>query len=371
MTDVDIPALQSAVAWAAFALCFALGAVMRRTGFCTMGALADIVNIGDWTRMRMWICAIGVAMLGTQLLAATGLIDLDTSVYTAARFPWLSYVLGGLLFGFGMVLASGCGSKTLVRIGGGSLKSLVVFCVMGLFAYMTLRGVFGVARVAVVDPVAFTLAPGQDLPRLLAGADGTGVDRIRLIAGGIVGLALIGFAFAHREFRSPDAILGGVGVGLAIVGAWYISGHLGYVAEDPTTLEEKFVGTNSGRIESLSFVAPVAFTLDLLMFWSDTSRHVTLGVAAVAGMIAGAFAHAVASRQFRWEGFRDVEDTANHLVGAACMGVGGVTALGCTIGQGLSGLSTLALGSVLAFAALLAGGMAGLKYQTWRVERLV
>ena len=371
MVEVDIPALQTSVAWATFALTFVLGAVMNRTGFCTMGAISDIVNMGEWTRMRMWVCAIGVAVLGTQLLAAGGMIDLDNSVYTAAKFTWLSYVIGGLLFGFGMVLASGCGSKTLVRIGGGSLKSIVVFCVMGLFAYMTLRGVFGVFRVAVLDPVAFPLEPGQDLPRLLSGGDDAGVAGLRYLAGGIVGLALIGFAFASREFRTLDSILGGVGIGLAIVGAWYISGQLGYVAEDPKTLEEKFVGTNSGRIESLSFVAPIAYTLDLLMFWSDTSRYVTLGVAAVGGMIAGSFAYAAASRQFRWEGFRDVEDTAHHLVGAACMGVGGVTALGCTVGQGLSGVSTLAVGSMLAFVAILAGGVAGVKYQAWRVERLI
>ncbi len=270
-----------------------------------------------------------------------------------------------------MVLASGCGSKTLVRIGGGSLKAVVVFCVLGLFAYMTLRGVFGVFRVAFLDPVATEFTPGQDLPRLLSGEAGAGAATMRFVAGASVGAVLIAFAFARREFRTPDSILGGIGIGLAIVGTWYISGQIGYVAEDPNTLEEKFVGTNSGRLEALSFVAPIAYTLELLMFWSDKSRYVTLGVAAVLGMIAGSFAYAAITRQFRWEGFRDVEDTANHLVGAACMGIGGVTALGCTVGQGLSGVSTLALGSVLACAAILAGGVAGVKYQAWRVERLV
>ena len=371
MQEVDIPALQSSVAWTTFGLTFLLGAVMNRTGFCTMGAISDIVNTGDWTRMRMWVGAIGVAVLGTQVLGAAGVVDLDKSIYTAAKFTWLSYLVGGLLFGFGMVLASGCGSKTLVRIGGGSLKAVVVFCVLGLFAYMTLRGVFGVFRVAFLDPVATEFTPGQDLPRLLSGEEGAGAATMRYVAGALVGAVLIAFAFARREFRTPDSILGGIGIGLAIVGTWYISGQIGYVAEDPNTLEEKFVGTNSGRLEALSFVAPIAYTLELLMFWSDKSRYVTLGVAAVLGMIAGSFAYAAITRQFRWEGFRDVEDTANHLVGAACMGVGGVTALGCTVGQGLSGVSTLALGSVLAFAAILAGGVAGVKYQAWRVERLV
>ena len=369
MPEVDVAAVRSLVVWATFAIAFALGAIMNRTGFCTMGAISDAMNIGDWTRMRMWLCAIGVAILGTQALAATGAIDLGRSFYTAPRFTWLSYLLGGFLFGFGMVLASGCGSKTLIRIGGGSLKAVIVFVVLGLFAYMTMRGVFGVVRVGVVDPVSLELAPGQDLPRLLASTP-EAVATLRWVIGAAVGLALVAFAFADRGFRTGfDNALGGLGIGLAVTAVWYVSGHLGFVAEDPKTLEEVFVGTNSGRPESLSFVAPIAYTLELLMFWSDKSRVATVGIAAVLGMIAGSFAYALATRSFRWEGFRDAEDTANHLVGAALMGVGGVTALGCTVGQGLSGLSTLALGSVLAFGAIAAGGVAGVKYQIWRIEQ--
>jgi hypothetical protein len=370
MQEVDVAAIQTLVAWAAFALAFVLGAVMNRTGFCTMGAITDIVNMGDWTRMRMWLCAIGVAILGTQLLAWAGVVDLSKSFYTGPSFTWLSYLIGGLMFGVGMVLASGCGSKTLVRIGGGSLKSVVVFAVLGLFAYMTMRGVFGVARVRALDPVALQFSGGQDLPRLFGGKDGAVVAQMRLAIGAGVGAVLIAFAFASREFRRFDHVLGGLGIGLAIVCAWAISGYLGYVAEDPKTLEERFVGTNSGRMESLSFVAPVAYTLELLMFWSDTSRYVSLGIAAVLGMISGSFAYAAITRQFRWEGFHGVEDTANHLLGAALMGVGGVTAMGCTVGQGLSGVSTLALGSLVAFAAILAGGWLGVRYLAWRVERM-
>jgi uncharacterized membrane protein YedE/YeeE len=371
MQEADVAALQTTVAWAMFALSFVLGAVMNRTGFCTMGALSDIVNMGDWTRMRMWLCAIGVAVLGAQALALAGLVDLSKSIYVTPRLTWLSYLVGGFLFGFGMVLASGCGSKTLVRIGGGSLKSVVVFLVLGLSAYMTLKGLFGVWRAGLLDPVAVELARPQDLPTWFAAGDASLASTLRLVIGGGIGLALVVFALADREFRSFDNLLGGFGIGLAIVGAWYVSGHLGYIAEDPRTLEERFLATNSGRLESLSFVAPVAYTLELLMFWSDTTRIVTLGIAAVLGMIAGSFAWSLVSRSFRWEGFAGPEDTANHLVGAALMGVGGVTALGCTVGQGLSGLSTLAIGSFIAFGAILAGGLAALRYQAWRVERMV
>ena len=149
-----------------------------------------------------------------------------------------------------------------------------------------------------------------------------------------------------------------------------MSGHVGYLEEDPRTLEEVFVGTNTGRMESLSYVAPTAYTLELLMLWSDKSRYVTLGIASVLGLLAGALADALVGRTFRWEGFQGPEDTANHLVGAVLMGAGGVTAIGCTIGQGMSGISTLALGSFIALAAIVAGGVAGVRYQAWRVERM-
>jgi uncharacterized membrane protein YedE/YeeE len=372
MTDVDVASVQRLVAWTTFAIAFAVGVAMSRSNFCTMGAVSDIVNMGDWTRMRMWLAAIGTAILGTQLLAWSGTIDTAKSLYTVPRLIWLSHVVGGLLFGFGMVLASGCGTKTLLRAGAGNLKSLIVFVTLGLFAYMTLRGVFGVLRVGTVDRVAVEIAGGQDLPRLLAGGDAALRRTLHLALGLAVGGALLAFAFASREFRADRRnAIGALVVGAGVVGVWVVSGRLGFVEEDPRTLEELFAGTNSGRMESLSYVAPTAFALELLMFWSDQSKYVSLGIASVLGLVAGSAADALVSRTFRWEGLHGTEDTANHLVGGALMGVGGVTALGCTIGQGVTGLSTLALGSIIAFAAIVAGGVAGLRYQAWRVERMV
>ena len=369
MQEADFSSISYTVAWASFAIAFVLGAVMNRSNFCTMGAVSDIVNMSEWTRMRMWVCAIAVAIIGTQSLAALGLLDLSQSFYTQPTLSWLSHVTGGLLFGFGMVLASGCGSKTLVRVGGGSLKALVVFIVLGVFAYMTLRGIFGVWRTRSIDTVTMTFASGQDLPRLLASSQPAAIATVRWILGLLLGGAMLAWCFAKPEFRSFDALLGGVTVGLAIVAIWYVSGHIGFVAEHPKTLEAAWLATNSGRPESLSFVAPIAYTLELLMLWSDKSRIVTVGIASTLGVIAGSAVYALATKQFRWEGFRTTEDTANHLFGAALMGVGGVTALGCTVGQGLTGLSTLAIGSFIAFFAIIAGAFAAMRYQVWRIER--
>ena len=368
MTDAALLALQQQVLWAALALGLGFGAIAQRTHFCTMGAVADVVNIGDWTRLRMWALAIGVAMLGFNAMVALGWVKAGNSLYAVPTLLWLSQAVGGLMFGFGMVLASGCGSKTLVRVGGGNLKSLVVFGVLGLSAWATLRGITAVLRVNSVDRVQWVLSSGQDLPSLAARLGGTPGQRA-LVIGGLLGGALVVWALARRQGRSADVLLGGIGIGALVVGLWWVSGVLGHVAEHPQTLEEAFLLTHSQRMESFSFVAPLAYVLDGLVFFSDASKRLTQGMVAVVGVVLGSAAVALASRTFRWEGFRGVEDTANHLVGAVLMGVGGITAVGCTIGQGLSGLSTLSLGSFVATAAIVAGAVLALRWQVWRVER--
>ena len=370
MNEVDPAAIATTVAWCGFGLAFIFGAVANKTNFCTMGAVSDMVNMGDWGRMRMWLLAIAVAILGASALQFAGVVDLSKSIYMGSTLPWLSYLVGGLAFGVGMTLGSGCGGKTLIRIGGGSLKSLVVFVFLGIAAYATLRGLFGALRVAVLDPAALHLRTGQDLPSLLARALGANKRTMLVLASALIAGSLLLFVFADREFRRNfDGMFGGVIVGLVVVGGWYVSGKLGYLAEDPNTLQEAFLGTNGGRLESLSFVAPQAYTLELLMFWTDTSKIVTFGIASVLGVVAGSAAYALASGKFRWESFRDAKDTANHMIGGVLMGFGGVTAMGCTVGQGIAGFSTLALGSMLTFASIVAGSALTMKWQYARMLR--
>jgi len=369
MQESELVGLTAQVLWAAFGLSLLFGAIAQRTHFCTMGAVADIVNIGDWTRMRMWVMAMGVAVLGFNAMVAAGWVQAGNSVYGSARLVWLSNLVGGLMFGFGMVLASGCGSKTLVRIGGGSLKSLVVFMVLGLAAYATLRGITGVVRVQTLDTVALNLQSSQDLPSLLALWGGWDRNALALPLGLAIGGAMLAFALWRPEGRSGEVLLAGLGLGALIVGVWWVSGRLGYVAEHPLTLEETFLATNTQRMESLTFVAPMAYTLDWLILFSDKSKLLSLGIVSTLGVVLGSAVVALANRSFRWEGFAGNEDTANHLVGAVLMGVGGVTAMGCTVGQGMTGVSTLAVGSFIALAGILAGGVMGVRWQVWRLER--
>jgi uncharacterized protein len=370
MQASDITALGTQVLWASFLLSFVFGAIAQRTHFCTMGAVSDVVNMGDWSRMRQWALAAGVAMLGFGLLVWLGKIDASKTLYASGRVMWLSALVGGAMFGFGMVLASGCGSKTLVRIGGGSLKSIVVFLVMGSAAFATLKGITAVLRVATVDAVTITSVAPSAISTLASGVFGITAKLAQLVCAVLIGGGLLVWALSRRDFWTQDNLLAGLGLGLVVVLMWWASAVMGYVAEHPDTLQEAFVATNSGRAEALSFVAPVAYTLDWLMFFSDKTKMITLGIASVMGVIAGSAIVAVANRNFRWEGFGGVEDVANHLVGAVLMGVGGVTAMGCTIGQGLSGISTLSMTSFIAVAAILAGSVVAFRYQIWRLERM-
>lgn len=363
----------SVVVWGGFALAFVFGLVANKTNFCTMGALSDIVNMGHWGRMRMWLLAVAVAIAGATALLYTGQVDLSKATVQRPTLAWLSLLVGGLAFGVGMTLSGGCANKNLVRVGGGSVRSIVVLVFLGIASYMTLKGLFGQWRASWLDPVAVNLGSlgwkDQSLATAVAKLTGLPAASALLATAAVVVLALLVFVFKDKRFRSnPTQIIGAVIIGALVVGGWYVSGHLGY-GENPETLEHGYFATNSRTVESMSFVGPVAYGLELLMLWTDKSLHVTFGIASVLGVVLGSAAYAIASRHFRWEGFASLSDLRNQLVGALLMGFGGVTALGCTVGQGLTGVSTLAIGSFIALAGIIAGAVATLKYTLWREER--
>ena len=365
--------LSSVVVWGGFVLAFVFGLIANKTNFCTMGAISDVVNMGHWGRVRMWLLAIAVAIAGTGALALTGQIDLSKAAVQRPVLPWLSLALGGLVFGVGMTLAGGCANKNLVRLGGGSLRSLVVLVFMGIAAYMTLKGLFGQWRSTLLDPVNIDLGAAgwkdQSLGSLLARLSGLDARTasIAVLAGLVVLLLVI--VFKDRRFRGNGLqVLGGTVLGLLVAAGWYVTGHLGY-GENPETLETVYHATNSRTLESLSFVGPVAYGLELLMLWTDKSLHVSFGIASVIGVVLGSLVMALLSRSFRWEGFASMADLRSQLIGAVLMGFGGVTALGCTIGQGLSGISTLAIGSFVAVAGIVVGSVAMLQFMLWQAER--
>ena len=363
MESVENPAL--VVAWLGFFLALIFGYVANKTSFCTMGAVSDVVNMSDWGRMRAWLLAIGLAILGTNLLAYFGYLDMRQTFYTRGTVFWLAALIGGITFGIGMTLAGGCGQRTLVRLGGGNLKSVVVFIFLGYTALVTMSGILRmfVDSVLRAEPFTVHLDGLQTLPSLMDLADKTSQLALALV----IALLVLAFVFASREFRAHrDNILAGVVVGAVVVGGWYVTGYLGF-GEDPEFMELKYMGTDSGLAESMTFVGPLASTMDLWAYWRD--KTVTFGIASVFGVVIGSFIYAVFSNSFRWEYFNSPQDMFRHIIGAVLMGFGGVTAMGCTIGQAVTGVSTLAISSFIVFFGILAGSAVTMKIQYYLMMR--
>lgn len=355
---------------ATFVAAAILGAVVQRTDFCTMGAVSDWVNMGSTGRMRSWLLAIGVAMLGAGALEAFGILNLDDSriPYRSATFAWPRYLLGGALFGLGMTLASGCTNKNLVRLGGGNLKSLVVLVIVAFCGYlMTRTDFYGIVFHSWMMPISIDLEQhgfsSQSASSILATVAGSEAGPgWQAWVGVVVALALIGLSFANAQFRANhEQVVAGAVVGVCVAAAWYITGgSLGLAWQEAADFAE--LPPPSVGMQSFTFVAPAADVLVYLNAGFD-SNLVTFGIAAVAGVVVGAFLHALVTGRWRFEWFNSLSDFLRHVVGAAFMGIGGVLALGCTVGQGITGLSTLAVGSILAVVAIVFSSALTMKVQ--------
>lgn len=360
----------------AFVFAVIMGAVANKTNFCTMGAVSDWVNMGDTGRMRAWLFAMAVALIGVLALEFFGVLTIGTDTfppYRTANFAWLRYVLGGVMFGIGMTLASGCGNKTLIRIGGGNLKSVVVLAIAMVAAYAMLwTDFFNVAFMSWMQPTIVDLSArniqSQEIGAVIGGLAGIeDVSKLHLIVGGVVALGLLAFIFKSRDFRSSfDNILGGLVVGLAVIGGWWITG-----GSMGTAWKEwaDFASEIPSRVatQSYTFISPMGDTARYLMDPAQLSL-VNFGVVALAGVIVGSLLWALISRSFRFEWFRSSGDFATHGIGAVLMGTGGVLSMGCTIGQAVTGMSTLALGSLLTFLSIVFGSALTMKIQYYMLD---
>ncbi len=322
------------------------GAVGLLSGFCLMSSVRGWLAEGDGRLVRTYALAIAVAIAASQLLAGNGMIDLGKSIYLQQSFSAPVLFLGGLLFGYGMVLSNGCGSRALVLLGRGNLRSFVVVTVLAIAAQMTLKGLIAPARIALLQASQSTVS-ANSLPSLLA-AFGLAETLSRTLAAAAIVVALILFAFAHPAFRrSPGQIAAGIIVGVLVAGGWFVTGYLG--ADD----------FNPVPVTSLTFIAPIADALQYAML--STGLTLNFGIATVAGVFAGSLVTALATGRFHLEGYSSPRHMLRSAGGAALMGIGGVMAFGCSIGQGLTGVSTLALGSFIAVAGILLGSAAGLR----------
>ena len=343
------------VALLGFIVASIFGFVGNKTHFCVMGAISDVINMGSKGRLSAWFLAIGIAILGAQFLFIQGLVDLNASIYLSPNLYILSYVLGGVLFGIGMTLAAGCGQRNLIRVGGGNLKALVVILVLGITAYTTMRGLLALVRLNWVYAVNADLTNQGINDQSLISYVGAllkleSTEWLRKVGGFLIAAGFITYAFKHKEFRkSIDNITAGVVIGGCVVAAWYITGYLGQDDFEPVTPQ------------GMAFIGPTGNAISYLMTF--TGAQINFGIAVALGMVVGSFLYAIMSNSFRIETFSNRSEMISHLVGAVLMGFGGVLSFGCTIGQGVTGMSTLAMGSIMALVSIIFGSALTMKVQ--------
>lgn len=331
---------------AALALGFFYGVTGQLSGFCLLSGLRRWWQARDAGMAAAFALAAAVAIIGTAMLSITGLVDPGASIYRSKSLSLPVILVGGLLFGYGMALANGCGARALVLLGRGNLRSFVVLTALVLGAQMTLKGVLAPWRQAAQQAWP-TPVGGTSVAHWLGGF---GLSPEMATAVAAIGIAVL--LVAVTLFRVPLApnrvpLIGGFVIGLLIVAGWFISGVIGKDDFEPAP------------IASLSFVAPVAdAVLGLMLSTGGVARGI--GIPVVAAVPIGAFVAAALTGGLQWEVFATPTRMLRAIAGGLLMGVGGVMALGCSIGQGLSGVSTLALASFVAIAAIIAGARLGL-----------
>jgi len=387
MTFENFVEAQSVLLWSTFAIALVLGAVVNKTNFCTMGAVSDWVNIGDLGRFRAWMLAATVALVGVIVLESMGMVNPDAAFppYRAPMLIWAENLLGGVMFGIGMTLASGCANKALVRVGGGNLKSIVVLLIIAVIAYFMInpfpdsdQTLMSLLFIDWIRPLAVDMGTAQDLGTL---ANPDNAVMARLVIGGLIAVGLLVFIFKSADFRkSFDNLFAGVLVGLAVVGAWYVTSNItldvdgdiysrefaqqwDFLAESD---EGKPADTRPLSPQSFTFINPTGQTLGYVAAGFN-SAYLTFGVMALVGVIVGSLFWSLVSRSFRFEWFASGKDFLNHFIGAILMGFGGVLAMGCTIGQGITGFSTLAIGSFIALISIIFGCALTMKIQYYKL----
>lgn len=353
LKEVAVESAPFYIGWGGLLIGIVFGFIVYRTNFCTMGSISDILSFGDYKRFRAWLLACAVAIIGVALLQGGDVADFSMSMYQSSSLTWGAHIVGGLLFGFGMVFSGGCISRNLVRAGGGDLRSIVVLMITGIFGYMTIGGLLGPLRVAVFDPLTADLGnigmDDQHFGSLLSTITGMDQGTAGTVMVVVIAAALLVYCFMDAGFRRAGRhIFAGVGLGLCVVAGWALTG-LTYdeFADNPTLI-------------SLSYVRPAGDTLDYLMRYTALGAP-GFGVVTTAGALIGGFLGAASMGRLHLTTFADKADSIRNMFGAALMGVGGVLALGCTVGQALTGFSTLAIGSLITFVCIVIGGIAGVK----------
>ncbi len=349
---VESPAMY--LGWGGLFIGLVFGFIVYRTNFCTMGSISDILSFGDFARFRAWLLAGATAIAGVAFLQSAGVMNAADSIYLTPNFGWLGNIIGGVMFGFGMVFAGGCISRNLVRAGGGDLRSIVVLLVTGIFGFMTIGGLLGPWRVSLFAPGTIDLTESgfetQGAGEMIARVSGMAIETSNLALAVLIAGGIFLYCFKDHHFRaSPRHMIAGFGIGLCVVAGWLLTG----LAQDD-------FADVPVQLTSLTYVRPTGDTIDYAIRYTALGAP-SFGVVTTVGALLGGFFGALSMGRLHLTTFANQSDSIRNMFGAALMGIGGVLALGCTVGQALTGFSTLAMGSILTFVFIVIGGIIGMK----------
>ena len=360
---MDIASTELTILLCGFLLGVVFGFACQRSKFCFLGIISDAYIYGNLNRLSLYLFSLITAVIGIQLLAGPGFINPADSVYMNISDKTISSVFGGLLFGIGMTFCSGCTTSTLIKFGEGNIKSLIILTLSGIAAISTMRGSLSSVRIYLFEDnflarkinnffeykVSFGIYVEWLWPILL--------------------LTCLAFLFLKqvKNLEMRKNAIWGLIIGVCIVGAWFVSGNIGFLAEHPDTLESKYILTNSGKPESFSFIGPLTYSLEFFLYQSDSSKFISFGIIVLFGLLLGSYLSARLQKRFKLVFFTTKNDIVYCVFGSTFMGFGGVTASGCTLGHGLSGLSLGSLDSIIVVSSIAIGAVLGIRYMENKV----
>ena len=360
---MDTESIELTILLGGLLLGIVFGFACQRSRFCFLGIISDVYIYRNLSRLSLYLFTLITAVIGVQLLAGSGSINPADSVYMSISDKTISSVSGGLLFGIGMTFCSGCTTSTLIKFGEGNMKSLIILTLSGIAAISTMRGFLGSIRIQLFEDNFLV----RKINNFFEYKGSFGVDTEWLWP--ILLLASLGFLLLNKvknlEIRKNG--IWGLVMGACIVGAWFVSGNIGFLAEHPDTLESKYMLTDSGKPESFSFIGPLAYSLEFFLYQSDSSKFISFGIIVLFGLLLGSYLSARLQKRFKLEFFTTKNDFIYCILGSTLMGFGGVTASGCTLGHGLSGLSISSFDSIIVVGSITIGVKLGIRHMENKV----
>ena len=308
------------------------GMVAQKQQFCFSGSIKDYILTKSTKRASSVVMAMIVAIISTAIMSSIFDIDLSQSNYYKEDINYFVIIIGAALFGIGMMLADGCGNRQLIKFAQGDSNSLITIIFIGIFAYATTKGIL----YGLLEPIInneFLINLSSFIPNITM--------NIYVV---LAILAALLFYLIKKIKRLPT-LWDGVVIGILVSIAWYISGVMGEQSMERVI-----------PLAGITFVYPTAKSLELFMFYQV--NELSFAISLVFGVLFGTFIMSFINKKYSFgcTAAQNINRTKYNMIGGALMGTGGVLSIGCTVGQGLTGLSTLAFASALAIVTIMISG---------------